>query len=318
MLQLKAQKLLRVLLRRKSDHVNHKDVVHLPKVNSKHPKSAILAQTLRKRDDKAFVFATRVKDAQKSMLAVETLAAIYNLACECGGPIIEIGAYIGGATLALLEATRKRRNTVVSVEFGVANDRPEISTKDSVADLQRNVESWGLADERHVVLPGWTLEAWLAGNILLELAGNRADLFVVDSDGFVERDFIYFHPLLNDGAILVFDDYWQPKAGGKSERIAPFVDDMLSRGVVSEIALLPWGTWFGQLIRRPRSEEIEPYRRKWRQEGWPWLDFLDQQRKAQHLPRAKELKARLLPFQFTDHKSNIEKGPEAYKGIRAI
>jgi hypothetical protein len=202
------------------------------------------------------------------------------------------------------------------VEFGVATDRLEMSTTDSVADLLRNVESWGLADERHVVLPGWTLEAWLAGNILVELAGNRADLLVVDSDGFVERDFIYFHPLLNDGAILVFDDYWQPKAGGKSDRIAPFVDDMLSRGVMSEIALLPWGTWFGQLVRRPHSEEIEPYRRKWRQEEWR-LDFLDQQRKVQHLPRAKELKARLLPFQFTDHKSNIEKGPKAYKGTRS-
>ena len=96
------------------------------------------------------------------------------------GPIIEIGAYVGGATLAILDATRIRGNTVISIEFGVAYDHPEIARQNSVADLLRNVESWGLSGERHVVLPGWTLEAWVVGNILIGLSGARADMLVVD------------------------------------------------------------------------------------------------------------------------------------------
>ena len=171
-------------------------------------------------------------------------------------------------------------------------------------------------------MPGWTLEAWLIGNVLVEVAGNRADLFVVNSDGFAERDFFYIHPLLNDGAILIFDDYTSSQASGKTERIAPFVDDMLSRGVFSEIALLPWGTWFGQLKRRPRAHEIALYRNKWRRDAWPWLDFLDQQRKSQHLPRAKELDAKLLPFQFAKNDTPAEDGAKseeraAYSRVRS-
>jgi hypothetical protein len=52
----------------------------------------------------------------------------------------------------------------------------------------RNVESWGLSGERHIVLPGWTPEARIVGNILIGLSGARADTLVVGSDGFAERD----------------------------------------------------------------------------------------------------------------------------------
>jgi predicted O-methyltransferase YrrM len=268
------------------------------RVNMRHARGHSVEQLLARRTDESFAFAERIRGAKKSMLAVETLTVLHKLAAECKGPIIEIGAYIGGATLALLHATSERGNTVISVEFGVAYDHPEIPTEDSVADLRRNVEAWGLAGRRHVVLPGWSLEAWLAGCILVELAGERADMLVIDSDGFAERDFLYMHPLLNDGSLIVVDDYLTSAASSKSERIAPFVDHMIERGILCEIALLPWGTWFGELVRRPRAEEVADYHRKWRQEAWPWLAFLDQQRKEQHLPRAKEMKAKLLPFQF--------------------
>ena len=104
------------------------ELAHPFRVNSKHQKSAPIRETLTRRDDAAFAFAARIRDAKKSMLAIQTLAAMYRLASECDGPIIEIGAYIGGATLALLEATKERRNPVISIEFGVAYDHPEIPT----------------------------------------------------------------------------------------------------------------------------------------------------------------------------------------------
>jgi predicted O-methyltransferase YrrM len=267
-------------------------------LHSRQPAARNIARALANNNGAAFTCARRIRAEKKSMLAPETLAAIYSAAAKCDGPIIEIGAYVGGATLAILDATRARGNTVISIEFGVAYDHPEVATADSIADLLRNVESWGLSGERHIVLPGWTLEAWIVGNILIGLSGARADMLVVDSDGFAERDFLFLHPLLNDGAILVFDDY-MPSANAKSDKIAPFVDDMLEKTIISEFGLLSWGTWFGQLKRRPSSSEIAPYVAKWRHAKWPWIDFLDLQRREQHLARAKELKVPLLPFQFT-------------------
>jgi hypothetical protein len=275
-------------------------------VNADQPEGMAIDQMLAARAGDAFAFAERIRDARKSMLAPETLAAIHLLAARCEGPIVEIGAYVGGATLALLDATRGRGNAVISIEYGVAYDHPEIPTDNSVADLRRNVEAWDLAADRHVVMPGWNLEAWLVGNVLLELRGRRAGMLLVDSDGFVDRDLIFLHPLLADGAVLVIDDYLSGDTCGKSEMIAPFVDDMIAKGVMSEIALLPWGTWIGCLINRPDENAIARYRRQWEQAGHPWLAFLDQQRKAQHLPRAKEMKAPLFPWEFTNEETGME------------
>jgi predicted O-methyltransferase YrrM len=258
--------------------------------------------------------AQRIRDEKKSMLALETLATIHHLAGSRHGPIIEIGAYVGGATLAILDATKERRNTVISIEFGVSYDHPEIPTKDSVADLRKNVSLWGLDDERLIILPGWTLEAWLVGNILLDLSGNRADMLVIDSDGFAERDFLYLHPLLNDGAALVFDDYMS-SASTKSDKVASFVDDMVSKSVFRSSAMLPWGTWFGHLERRPGQPEIAPYIKKWREAKWPWVDFLDLQKREQHIAKAKDLKVPLLPFQFA--KSGEQDELAAYAKVKA-
>lgn len=77
-----------------------------------------------------FVHAQGIRDEKKLMLACKTLAAVYSAAAACHGPIIEIGAYVGGATLALLEATRKKGNTVISIEFGVSYELPVIPVAD--------------------------------------------------------------------------------------------------------------------------------------------------------------------------------------------
>jgi hypothetical protein len=61
--------------------------------------------------------------------------------------------------------------------------------------------------------------------------------------------------------------------------------------------------------------------RRSRQDGWPWLDLLDEQRKAQHHPRAKDMKARLLPLQFVVPDASAEDDRkraqlEAYSRVR--
>src|SRR5262245_27853001 len=74
--------------------------------------------------------------ARVSMLGQEALVQLERLASLCQGPIVEIGPYIGGSTLAIASGARSK---VVTVEIGGSNpDHPTIPSANIVADLRSN------------------------------------------------------------------------------------------------------------------------------------------------------------------------------------
>lgn len=208
----------------------------------------------------AFVAAIRARPM--SMLSAETLRAIHLLSRTCRDAIVEIGAYVGGATAVILDATRARRNLVVTIEEPVAHlTHPQIPTHDTVEDLHANIRSLGLAREGHHVIPGASFEAWVLGTLHHRLLGQRVGLLVWDADACVDRDLIFLAPWLAPGAMLVIDDYVAGE--GKSVRISAVVDDFVRRGILEPAAYLPWGTWFGRLRRAPTAAETAAYRAEW-------------------------------------------------------
>lgn len=213
-------------------------------------------------DDPGAGFVAAIRARPMSMLSAETLRAIHLLSRSCQDAIVEIGAYVGGATAVILHATQARRNLVVTIEEPVAHPtHPQIPTQDTVSDLHANIRSLGLAREGHHVIPGASFEAWVLGTLHHRLLGQRIGLLVWDADACIDRDLILLAPWLAPGAMVVIDDYVAGE--GKSVRVSTVVDDFMRRGILEPSAYLPWGTWFGRLRRPPTAAEIAASRTEW-------------------------------------------------------
>jgi hypothetical protein len=210
------------------------------------------------------------------MLSGEALKVIHLLSSECEGAIVEIGAYVGGATLTILHATQERKNLFITIEEPVEHPtHPDIPTHNTIEDLSANIQTFGLDRDNHFVVPGTSFETWVLGLLHHRLLGQPVGLLVWDADACIDRDLILLSPFLDEGCMLVIDDY----VGGesKSARITVVVDDLVSRGVLEPVAYLPWGTWFGRLRRKPTPSEMSKYREQWVQlarDGNPYYQRL--------------------------------------------
>src|ERR1700730_18329510 len=90
----------------------------------------------------------------RSMLHYESLAAISFLASVTAGGILEIGAYIGGATTTIALA-KQSRSPLVTVELGGTNDNPYLPSGDILRDLRETLASYDVLDRVNIV-SGWS------------------------------------------------------------------------------------------------------------------------------------------------------------------
>ncbi len=91
----------------------------------------------------------------RSMLAVESLLLMRALAIEAQGAILEIGAYIGGGTLALADGARASGGKpLVTIDIGGAYDHPTMPSKDILADWRETLDSFGYSGASQLVV-GW-------------------------------------------------------------------------------------------------------------------------------------------------------------------
>jgi hypothetical protein len=221
-------------------------------------------------------FVKAVRNRPMSMLSADTLKAVHLLSGMCDRAIVEIGAYVGGATVTILHATQERRNIFVTIEEPVEHPtHPDIPTRNTVDDLRTNIRSFGLGRESHYIVPGTSFESWVLGTLHHRLLGNPIGLLVWDADAAPDKDLFLLSPYLGEGCLLVIDDYTTGNI--KSGRITTVVDDLVRRRIIAPIAHLPWATWFGRLLRKPTPSEIAEYRADWRRladEGNPYYQRL--------------------------------------------
>jgi predicted O-methyltransferase YrrM len=179
----------------------------------------------------------------KSMLHQDTLAALYRHAYRCRGAILELGSFVGGATIVLAKAAKASRNPspVIAVEVGGIKEHDVMPTADILADLRSNLLDHNV-HERVTVVPGWS--NMVSDEVKTILNGQRIGLLVIDADGIVERDFEIYRPLLEDNASLVVDDY-NAENNVKPTTVYPWIQRMVAEGRFKQTAVLPYGTWFG-------------------------------------------------------------------------
>src|SRR5437667_4508896 len=76
-----------------------------------------------------------------SMLHLDVLILIYHFAKVCSGPIVEIGAFLGGATIAAAFGVRDsgKNKKLITIEPGGSVKHKRLGTRNILRDLERNL-----------------------------------------------------------------------------------------------------------------------------------------------------------------------------------
>jgi predicted O-methyltransferase YrrM len=183
----------------------------------------------------------------KSMLHEDVLIILRYLARATRGAILELGPYVGGSTISTAVGLRWPRR-FVSVDKGGAYDHRDFPSNDIIADLRKNLAEYGVYDKVHLI-EGHTNKASTVRAVRTALGWHKIGLFIIDSDGQVERDFNIYAPLCKRGCVLVLDDYVSDEVEEKSALVKPYVDKMVAAGRFVPIGQYGWdnGTWIGRL-----------------------------------------------------------------------
>ena len=188
-----------------------------------------------------------MKAAECSMLGIDTLVMLYHCAKVCAGDVLEIGAYTGGATIAMAMGVRDsaKQKKIISIERGCRVDHPRVGTKDSFKDLQRNLKRFGLFDQV-TLINGRSFDPDTIA-MVHRLSGPRSTgLFVFDADANVRRDINCYSDGFNDRCWIVIDDY----LGGteKSGKLRVQVDELIGAGRLEPLGIYGFGTWIGRWL----------------------------------------------------------------------
>jgi predicted O-methyltransferase YrrM len=207
-----------------------------------------------------------------SMLAEDALLQLAQVAAACGGPVIELGPYIGGSTCALAVNAR-----VITVELGGPNrEHSQLPTDDTIADLELNLARAGVRSRVEVV-PGHFLRRPVFERVRNHLSGFKAGMLFVDVTPGTEIAVQHYVSLLRPDAYVVIDDYRSDHAIEKAAQVSAFVDRAVERGFLDPISVCGWGTWFGRLTGGNAIEEIRQLPVSlplWHAGGHAWYAFV--------------------------------------------
>jgi len=186
---------------------------------------------------------------KQSMLHPIVLTTVEHLASTVTGVIVEVGAYVGGATIAMARGVRDagRQTPIVTIEGGGEYlTHPDLPSADIFGDLQRNLRSRGL-DHLVTLHRGMSDDPAAIALVRATLAAHQAriGMLCIDADGLVQRDFDLYLPWCADGCVLVVDDYAATGLHLKAQTTQAAVQKLLADGKAKELGVYGYGTWMG-------------------------------------------------------------------------
>lgn len=189
-----------------------------------------------------------------SMLDRPVLERLQKHASEVDGGIMEIGAYVGGSTIALASGHQGRVRHAVIDCGGSYREHQYLPSDDILRDWRANVSAFGVAD--HVRLfAGWSTDSRVFRPAIAH--SGSIGLFFFDGDGRCAEQFAIFARYMRPGCVVVLDDYVTDE-GGKGDLVKPWIDEMTSRDVLVGGELVD-DTWFGR-IGKLRNVDFGGYR----------------------------------------------------------
>jgi hypothetical protein len=188
-----------------------------------------------------------MKAAECSMLGLDAIVMLYHFAKVSVGDILEVGSYVGGATIAMAMGVRDsgKEKKIIGIERGCRVDHPRVGTKDSFKDLKKNLKRFGFLDQV-TLINGRSFDPNTVAMVRQISGPRQIGLFVFDADANVRRDIGCYSDRFVDRCWVVIDDY----LGGanKSARLRMQVDELISAERLQPLGFYGFGTWIGRWL----------------------------------------------------------------------
>ena len=188
-----------------------------------------------------------MKAADYSMLGIDAIVVLYHCAKLCPGDILEVGAYTGGAPIAMAMGVRDSatQKKIISIERGCRVDHPRVGTKDSFKDLRKNLKRFGFLDQV-TLINGCSFDSNTMATVRRLSHPRSIGLFVFDADANVRRDINCYSDRFANRCWMVIDDY----LGGsdKSGKLRMQVDELIAAKRLEPLGFYGFGTWIGRWL----------------------------------------------------------------------
>ena len=185
-----------------------------------------------------------------SMLHLDVLILIYHFAKMCSGAVLEIGAFIGGATIAAAFGIRDsdRRKKLIAIEPGGSVKHKRLGTRNILRNLERNLAREGVAD-LVTLIKGQSYKPETISAVRQTLGSDQIGLLILDADAAKRRDIDCYRDKFADGGWMVIDDIYGADANEKITPSRADVDAFVAEGLLEPLGFYGWSTWVGRWRR---------------------------------------------------------------------
>jgi len=182
-----------------------------------------------------------------SMLHLDVLILIYHFAKICSGNILEIGAFVGGATIAAAFGVRDSgtQKKLIAIEPGGGVKHKRLGTRNIFRDLERNLVRQRVS-ELVTTIKGRSFDPTTIAAVNEMLGADKVGLLILDADAAKRRDIECYGKKFADGCWMVIDDYYGTDANAKISPSRADVDSLTTEGCLQPLGFYGWSTWIGR------------------------------------------------------------------------
>jgi len=184
-----------------------------------------------------------------SMLHLDVLLLIYHFAKVCPRHILEIGAFVGGATIAAAFGVRDsgKRKMLITIEPGGSVRHKRLGTRDILRDLKRNLARERVS-ELVTLIEGRSFDPATISAVNETLDRDKIGLLILDADAAKRRDIDRYRGKFAEGCWMVIDDYYGADANAKITPSRADVDALTATGYLEPLGFYGWSTWVGRWL----------------------------------------------------------------------
>ncbi len=198
------------------------------------------------RDEPIHSRLLKIRD-KYSMLHLDVLILIYHFAKTCPGHILEIGAFVGGATIAAAFGVRDsgQNKKLIAIEPGGSVKHKRLGTRNILRDLERNLARQRVS-EMVTLIKGRSFDRTTIRAVHETLGSDKISLLILDADAAKQRDIEFYRDTFADDCWMIIDDYY---GADSNEKITPSradVDALVEAGWLEPLGFYGWSTWVGR------------------------------------------------------------------------
>jgi four helix bundle protein len=215
--------------------------------NSTHSESlSLMHRVMAYRHEPIHSQLMKIRD-KYSMLHVDVLILVYHFAKLCSGAILEIGAFVGGATIAAALGVRDsgQEKKLIAVEPGGSVKHKRLGTRNILRDLERNLARERVANMVTLV-KGKSFKPETMSAVLQALGSDQVGLLILDADAAKRRDIDCYRDKFAEGSWMVIDDIYGADANEKITPSRADVDALVAEGLLDPLGFYGWSTWIGR------------------------------------------------------------------------